>query len=112
MLFCLTGQYTPQALNAMRENPDTNRQAAVEQLVEAAGGKLVSMYGTGVNGPGVMVIFDVPDPDMSLAMTGVSVAAGTVQNVQLTRLFSMEEVGRIRQKRSQISGAYKPPGQR
>ena len=30
MLFCLTADYTPQALNAMRENPNTNRQAAVE----------------------------------------------------------------------------------
>ncbi|MBS0640784.1 MAG: GYD domain-containing protein [Proteobacteria bacterium] len=111
MLFCLAGQYTQQALNAMRENPDTDRQAAVAQLVEAAGGKLVSMYGTGVNGPGVMVIFDVPDPDMSLAMTGVAVSAGAVQNVQLIHLFSMEEVSRIRQKRSQLSGAYRPPRQ-
>jgi uncharacterized protein with GYD domain len=41
MLFCLTADYTPAALNAMRENPNTNRQAAVEQLLSAAGGKLV-----------------------------------------------------------------------
>ena len=40
MLFCLTADYTPQALNAMRENPNTNRQAAVEQLLSAAGGSL------------------------------------------------------------------------
>ncbi len=59
MLFCLTADYTPQALNAMRENPNTNRQAAVEQLLSAAGGKLVAMYGRATNGPGVMVIFDV-----------------------------------------------------
>ncbi len=112
MLFCLTGQYTPQALNAMRENPNTDRQAAASQLVEAAGGKLVSMYGTGVNGPGVMVIFDVPDPDMSVAVVGVTVSSGAVQNAQLTRLFTMDEVNRIRQKRGQISAAYKAPGQR
>ena len=28
MLFCLTAEYTPQALNAMRENPNTNRREA------------------------------------------------------------------------------------
>jgi hypothetical protein len=28
MLFCLTAEYTPQALNAMRENPNTDRRAA------------------------------------------------------------------------------------
>ena len=72
MLFCLTAEYTPQALNAMRENPNTDRRAAVEQLLEAAGGKLVAMYGRASNGPGAMVIFDVPDPAMAPAMCGVA----------------------------------------
>ena len=111
MLFCITAEYTPQALTAMRANPDTNRQAAVKQTVEAAGGKLVGMYGRAVNGPGVMVIYDVPDPEMGLAVCGVATAAGTIQNVQFTRLFSMDEIASIRQKARQISGAYKPPGQ-
>lgn len=110
MLFCLTAEYTPQALNAMRENPNTNRQAAVEKLLAAAGGKLVSMYGKTTNGPGVMIIFDVADPDMSAAMTGVAVSAGTLQNVHLTRLYTMEEIAGIRQKAKQIRGAYVPPG--
>lgn len=111
MLFCLTAEYTPQALNAMRENPNTNRQAAVEQTLEAAGGKLVAMYGRAANGPGVMVIFDVPDPEMAPAICGVAVSAGTIQNAQLTRLFTMDEIARVRQKARQIRGAYKPPGQ-
>ncbi len=111
MLFSLTAEYTPQALNAMRENPNTNRQAAVEQLLEAAGGKLVGMYGRSVNGPGVLVIFDVSDPDMATAICGVAVSAGSVQNAQMTRLFTMQEIVGIRQKAKQIRGAYKPPGQ-
>ena len=111
MLFCLTADYTPQALNAMRENPNTNRREAVTQLLEAAGGKLIDMYGIIGNGPGAMVIFDVPDPEMAPAMCGVAVASGSIQNVQLRRIFTMDEVGSIRQKRRQIHGAYKPPGQ-
>ena len=110
MLFCLTADYTPQALNAMRENPNSNRKAAVEQLLAAAGGKLVSMYAKASNGPGVVLIFDVADPDMAPAMTGVAVSAGTIHNVELTRLFTMEEVGNVRKKAGQIHGAYKPPG--
>jgi hypothetical protein len=43
MVFCLTADYTPQALNAMRENPNTDRRAAVEELISAAGGKLIAM---------------------------------------------------------------------
>ena len=111
MLFCLTADYTPQALNAMSENPNTNRQAAVEQVLSAAGGKLVAMYGRASNGPGVMVIFDVADPAMAPAIAGVAVSAGTIQNVEMTRLFSMEEIADIRQKARQIRSAYKPPGQ-
>ena len=69
------------------------------------------MYGRATNGPGVMVIFDVTDPAMAPAITGVAVSAGTIQNVQLTRLFTMEEVSGLREKARQIRGAYKPPGQ-
>jgi len=111
VLFCLTAEYTPQALNAMRENPNTNRQAAVEQLLAAAGGKLVAMYGRASHGPGVMLIFDVTDPAMAPAVTGVAVSAGSIQNPHLTRLFTMDEIAGIRGKAKQIRDAYKPPGQ-
>jgi len=112
MLFCLTADYTPQALNAMRENPNTDRRAAVEELIVAAGGKLIAMYGKAANGPGALVIFDVPDPAMAPAMCGVAASSGSGQNVELTRLFTMEEIVDIRQKALQIYSAYKPPGQR
>ena len=111
MLFSFTGQYTAQALNAMAENPNTDRHTAVAHLIEAAGGKLVAMYGTSVNGPGVLVIFDVPDPDMSVAISGVAVSSGAVHHAHLVRLFTMDEVKSIRQKRGKLSGAYKAPGQ-
>jgi uncharacterized protein with GYD domain len=111
MLFCLTADYTPQALNAMRENPNTNRREAVTQLLEAAGGRLIDMYGVIGNGPGAMVIFDVPDPAMAPAICGVAVSSGSVQNVQMKRLFTMDEIKGIRQNAAKIRGAYKPPGQ-
>ena len=111
MLFCITADYTSQAINAMRGNPNTNRQAAVEQLLSAAGGKLVAMYGKTSNGPGVMVIFDVSDPAMAPAICGTAVASGAVQNVQMIRLFTMDEIHGIRQKAARLRGAYTPPGQ-
>ena len=57
------------------------------------------------------LIFDVTDPAMAPAMTGVAVSAGTIYHVELTRLFTMEEVKSIREKASKLRGAYKPPGQ-
>ena len=110
MLFCLTGDYTPQALKAMEETPNADRQGAAAAVIEAAGGKLVAMYGRSTHGPGVMVIFDVPDPEMPAAICGVTVASGAIQNAHITRLFTMEEVKSIRGKRVRLSRAYKPPG--
>src|ERR1700675_4328848 len=110
MLFCLTANYTPQALNAMRENPNTNRREAVEQMLAPAGGKLVAMYGTAAEGPGALVIFDA-DPVAAMAATGIAISSGGVTNVKLTRLLSMEEVVGVRQMAAQLRGSYKPPGQ-
>jgi uncharacterized protein with GYD domain len=110
MHFCLTGQYTPQALNAILENPTTNRQEAARKVIEAEGGKLVSMYSTPADGPGVLVIFDVPDPSSAAAIAGIVVAAGALCNVQLKRLLTQEEVTKVRQKASKLRAAYAAPG--
>ena len=66
---------------------------------------------TASTGPGVMVILDVAAPAMAPAITGVAVSAGAFQSVQMTRLFSMDEIADVRQKARQIRSAYKPPGQ-
>jgi uncharacterized protein with GYD domain len=110
MLFCLTVNYTPKALEAMGKNPNTNRREAVEQLLTAAGGKLVAMYGTIADGPGAMVIFDA-DPVAAPAVTGVAASTDGLQNVKLQRLFTRDEVVAIRQKRTQVQGSFKAPGQ-
>ncbi|MDN5002061.1 GYD domain-containing protein [Bradyrhizobium sp. GCM10027634] len=110
MHFCFTGQYTPRALNAILENPTTNRQEAAAKVIEAAGGKLVSMYSVAADGPGVLVIFDVPDPSVAPAISGLTVATGALQNVKLTRLFTQDEIKQVRQNAVKLRGAYKPPG--
>ena len=110
MHFCLTGQYTSKALNNILENPTTDRSVAARKVIEAAGGKLVSMYGMPADGPGVLVIFDVPDPSAAPAITGIVVAAGVLQNVKLSRLLTQEEIVKVRQTASKLRAAYTPPG--
>jgi uncharacterized protein with GYD domain len=110
MHFCLTGQYTPRAVNNLLENPTQNRAEAARKLVEAAGGKLVSFYGMPVEGPGVLTIFDVPDPSSASAISGLVVAAGTLQNVKLVRLLTQEEVVKVRQTANKLKGSYSGPG--
>ena len=67
------------------------------------------MYSTPADGPGVMVIFDVPDPGAAPAICGVVVASGALHNAKLIRLLTQDEVMHVRQKASQLRGAYKPP---
>ena len=110
MHFCITAHYTPQALNSIMDDPNTDRHAAVKKLIEAAGGKLLSMYSTGTDGPGVLMIFDMPDPEMALSMTGVAMAGGALRDIKLTRLLTQDEVKSVRQKARQLRGAYKAPG--
>ncbi len=110
MHFCLTGQYTPRAINNLLENPTQNRAEAAKKLIEAAGGKLVSFYSVPAEGPGVLTIFDVPDPAAAPAIVGIVVAAGTLHDVKLSRLLTQDEVIQIRQKASKIRAAYSPPG--
>jgi uncharacterized protein with GYD domain len=109
MLFCLTTNYTPKALEAMSKNPGASRREAVEKLLSAAGAKLVAMYGTIAEGPGAMVIFDA-DPSAAPAVVGVAAASDGLQNVKMQRLFSEEEVTAVRQKRAQIQSSFSAPG--
>jgi len=110
MLYCISANYTPKAMQAMAKNPNTNRRDSVEKLVTAAGGKLVAMYGTMVDGPGAMVIVDV-DPGVGAAIAAVVASYDGVQNVKAQRLFSTDEVMAIRKKRIQLQASYSPPGE-
>jgi uncharacterized protein with GYD domain len=110
MLFCITANYTPKALESMAKNPNTNRRQAFEKLLTAAGGKLVAMYGTMTDGPGAMAIFDA-DPAVAPSVGAVVASSDGVHNFKMVRLFTMEEVTSIRQKRVQLQSSYNPPGQ-
>jgi uncharacterized protein with GYD domain len=112
MHFCFTAQYTPESLNAIMDNPTTNRYEATKNLIEAAGGKLISMYSTPSDGPGVLIIFDMPDPSAAAAISGISVASGAVHHVKLTRLFTQEEITHVRQTAAKLRKSYKPPGKK
>ena len=110
MLFCITANYTPKALEAMAKSPTTNRRVEFEKLLTAAGAKLVGMYATMADGPGAIAIFDA-EPGVAPAVGAVVASSDGVQNFKMVRLFTMEEVIGIRQKRIQLQSSYKSPTQ-
>lgn len=109
MLFCITATYTPSAITALMAHPETSRADAVRRLVEAAGGKVVSFYSTAAEGPGVLAILDLPDPQAAFAIGGVVNSTGAIQNYRLIRLITPEEVVGIRRKAAQLKPAYMAP---
>jgi uncharacterized protein with GYD domain len=109
MHFSFTGQYTPQALNGILESPTVSRYEAVKKLIEAAEGKIISMYSTAVEGPGVLIIFDVPDP-AAAAVSGIAVASGTLHHVRLTRLMTQDEIAKVRERAGKLRASFKAPG--
>jgi uncharacterized protein with GYD domain len=110
MLFCITANYTAKALNAMAENPNSDRRAALEKLVTAAGGKLVGLYFTTTDGPGAMILVDA-EASAVAAMVSTVAATDSVRDIKMTRLWTNEEVTAIRKKRIELSKSYRPPGQ-
>lgn len=109
MLFCITANYTAKALNAMAENPGTDRRAALDKLVTAAGGKLVNLYFTTGDGPGAMMIVDAEAAAVA-AMVSTVAATDSVRDIKMTRLWTNEEVTAIRKKRIELTKSYAPPG--
>ena len=110
MLFCITANYTPKAMQAMAKKPNTNRSEAFEKLVKSAGGKLVAMYATMTDGPGALAIFDA-DPAVAPSVGAVVASSDGVHNFKMVRLFSMDEVIGIRKKRIELQKSYSPPGE-
>jgi uncharacterized protein with GYD domain len=109
--YCLTADYAPQAVSALRSNPNTNRRDAAQQVCDAAGAKLVAWFGRTANGPGAMVIFETNDSAVAPAMVSVAVSSGILQNVRLERLLTQDEIINIRENAQKIAGVYKGPGQ-
>ena len=70
MLYFISANYKPKAMQAMAKKPNTNRRDALEKLVKAAGGKVVAMYGTMTDGPGALAIFDA-DPGVAASVGAV-----------------------------------------
>jgi hypothetical protein len=57
-----------------------------------------------------MAIIDV-DADVAPTICGLIASSGSVQNVHMKRLFTMQEVTGFRQKAKELSKAYSPAGQ-
>ncbi|MDR3476371.1 MAG: GYD domain-containing protein [Devosia sp.] len=106
--FMTQGRFTQAWAKGMIAAPE-DRGAAVRQLVEAAGAKLVEFYlTTGAHDFLMVIEADEIEPVMAVAMA--SGAAGTVADLTTFRAWTTAEFMPIARASAKATAAYRVPG--
>jgi len=98
------GSYTADGAKGLMKDGGTKRRAAVQQMVERAGGKLHAFY-FAIGDADVYGIAEFPDAATAVAVSLAVNGSGAV-NLQSTLLLSPEEFDAATKK----SIGYRPPG--
>ena len=96
--------YTPEGVKGLTKEGGTKRRAAIQQMVEKAGGKLHAFY-FALGEADVFSIAEFPDTATAVAMSAAVNASGMV-HLSSTLLVSPEEFDAASKK----AVAYRPPG--
>ena len=99
-----SASYTAEGTRGLLKDGGSKRRAAVQQMVETAGGKLHAFYYAFGEGD-VYGIVELPDAIAATALSLAINASGAVQ-LRTTALITPEEVDAA----SKRSVAYRPPG--
>jgi uncharacterized protein with GYD domain len=98
------GSYTSEGAKGLAKEGGTKRRAAVQQMVEKAGGKLHAFY-FAIGESDVYAIAEFPDVATAVAMSLAVNGSGAV-HLKSTLLLSPEEFDEATKK----SIGYRPPG--
>ncbi len=99
--------YTPEAWAALVENPE-DRSAAVRELTESMGGRLVSWYLSFGDYDGLL-IYEAPDDATAGTAVLAAVRRGHLRAVKTTPLFTAEEA--MEMMRRAGGTPFRAPGQ-
>jgi uncharacterized protein with GYD domain len=106
--YSLIGGYTTETWAKFIESPG-DRQAPVRRAVEAAGGKLETLYWS-FGDDDFLGIIDCPD-DVAAAAFAVAIGStGALRNLRTIKLIEANELQQVLQKAKAVVGAYVPPG--
>jgi uncharacterized protein with GYD domain len=103
-MYLWRGSYTADGAKGLMKDGGTKRRAAVQQMVERAGGKLHAFY-FAIGDADVYGIAEFPDAASAVAVSLAVNGSGAV-NLQSTLLLSPEEFDAATKK----SVGYRPPG--
>ena len=105
-LYMFQASYTPQALKALVDTPQ-NREQAAHTVINAAGGKLLSLYfcfGTS----DIVAIIEAPD-DKAMASCSLAIgASGAFSSGSTTSLMSAADAMEAMQAAQAVAAVYQP----
>lgn len=105
--YLIQASYTPEAWAGMIRNPQ-NRREAVAPLIEALGGRLVSLdFAFGEYD--IVVILEVPDNIGATAGAMAVTASGAFKAYKTTPLISAEEAMQAASRAGEAAASYRPP---
>jgi len=102
--FLITASYTEAGAKGLLKEGGTSRRAAVEKIVQAAGGRLESFY-FAYGETDAFVVCDMPDAASAIALS-LNVSASGAVKLSTTPLITVEEIDAACKK----SVAYRAPG--
>lgn len=107
-LFMLMGKYSPEALKAILET-GSDREAAAKTAVEAAGGKLLGLYGMFGQDYNVAIIAEMPGNAEYIGAIAPALMSGTFAAFKTIPLYTSAEVRKASKIAKKVGASYKPP---
>jgi uncharacterized protein with GYD domain len=102
--FLIQASYSADGLKGLQKDGGTGRRNAAASAIEAAGGKLESMY-FAFGDHDIVAIADFPDNILATALA-VTISSSGLVRIRTTPLMTAQEVDAAMKK----TIAYKPPG--
>jgi uncharacterized protein with GYD domain len=107
-IFVTQGRFTREYLRGGLARPE-DRQAAIAQLCEQAGGKLLNLYFT-LGHYDFLVSSDMPDARAASVISLVASGGGGITDAVTTHAFTTAEARDLFETAGKIAGSYKPMG--
>ena len=107
--FITRGRLSAAAVKGLIDKPE-DRQQAVSNLVEAAGGKLLHYYMT-TGDDDFLLICEADNGEAVIAALMAAAAAGTITDVETSRAWTSADFKSVAEKAGEVMATYKPPGQ-
>lgn len=107
-LYMLMGSYSSDAIRAIIEG-GSDREAAAQQAVEAAGGKLLGFYGMFGQEHNIAAIVDMPGNAEYIAVVATTILSGTIVSWKSIPLYTAADLVKASGVAKKVKAAYQPP---